>query len=161
MEFWTSSGYWWSLKNSVATNGKPQTFLTAAVLCLRTRQAKIVNLKDWGKKSIEGLHFSFRWLSPTSIGPIFSSLLLLLLTYFKKFPSCVAQHWPVSTPDEFRPFVFSPWVCEPQLCKLPVRPGLVSRDGKFLLLLKLHKEFPVQPSTHGALKSRFPETSAE
>lgn len=62
-------------------------------------------LKTEARKALKASTFpSFllvRWPFPTSIGPIFSSHLLLLLTYFLKSPSCVAQHWPVSTLESF------------------------------------------------------------
>lgn len=76
-------------------------------------------IKHWGKSHTKFLHFFFipsSQLSSTSIGPMFSLDVLLLLTYFKR-PFLLADHSiRVPTLIKLQLFVSPSCIYEPELC---------------------------------------------
>lgn len=105
-------------------------------------------IRDWGKNnqtlnpSIFTSSWFVRWTSSLSIAPMLSSdLLLLLKALHKNLSCCLTQHRTVLSLIKLRPLMFCPCICKMQLCNLPAKSALASRDHTIPFPPGFQKEF--------------------
>lgn len=136
-------GRWLSINttSSVVSTNKSHCSSSCGLLFQGTKQPNVWSLR--GGKGLNKFTFSeFLWIPMSSIIPMFSLGLLLLLTYLKN-PSCyLTQHQPVSGLVEIWSLVFFPCIWEWGLSALPMKSDLASGDHKISFSLQVPKGVP-------------------